>query len=152
MDELRVAADLRAMDKVRAFLKKTLRGVEMTEEDGFKIELSLHEICINIALYAYPGGKGEIVLRTWLDGETAWFEFRDTGIAFDPRPARPPGHRGEAQDGRPGRVRDLPLPDPDGRLRVPAGGRAERPPGLQKDPAGRESPLSIGRSLRRSPG
>ena len=90
MDELRVAADLRAMDKVRAFLKKTLRGVEMTEEDGFKIELSLHEICINIALYAYPGGKGEIVLRTWLDGETAWFEFRDTGIAFDPRPARPP--------------------------------------------------------------
>jgi len=57
MDELRVAADLRAMDKVRAFMKKALQGVEMTEEDGFKIELSLHEICINIALYAYPGEK-----------------------------------------------------------------------------------------------
>jgi anti-sigma regulatory factor (Ser/Thr protein kinase) len=90
MDELRVAADLRAMDKVRTFIKKTLGSVELTEEDGFKIELSLHEICINIALYAYPGGKGEIVLRTWLDGEGAWFEFRDTGIAFDPKPAKPP--------------------------------------------------------------
>jgi anti-sigma regulatory factor (Ser/Thr protein kinase) len=90
MDELRVAADLRAMDKVRAFMKKALRGVEMSEEDGFKIELSLHEICINIALYAYPGEKGEIVLRAWLDGEEACFEFRDTGVAFDPRPARPP--------------------------------------------------------------
>jgi serine/threonine-protein kinase RsbW len=90
MDELRVAADLRAMDKVRAFMKKVLRGVEMTEEDGFKIELSLHEICINIALYAYPGEKGEIVLRAWLEAEKVWFEFRDTGVAFDPRPVKPP--------------------------------------------------------------
>lgn len=90
MDELRVAADLRAMDKVRAFMKKVLQGVEMTEEDGFKIELSLHEICINIALYAYPGEKGEIVLRAWFDGDRACFEFRDTGIAFDPRPIRSP--------------------------------------------------------------
>ncbi len=93
MDELRVAADLRAMDIVRAFMKKVLRGVEMTEEDGFKIELSLHEICINIALYAYHGEKGEIILRAWLEGENAWFEFRDTGIAFDPRPAGPPDIR-----------------------------------------------------------
>ncbi len=90
MDELRVAADLRAMDKVRGFVKKVLRGVDMTEEDGFKIELSLHEICINIALYAYPGQEGEIVLRTWREGEGVWFEFRDTGIAFDPRPVRQP--------------------------------------------------------------
>jgi anti-sigma regulatory factor (Ser/Thr protein kinase) len=102
MNELRVAADLRAMDKVRAFMKKVLRGVEMTEEEGFKIELSLHEICINIALYAYPGEKGEIVLRAWFDGDRACFEFRDTGVAFDPRPVKPPdileklrtGHRG----------------------------------------------------------
>ncbi len=87
MNELRVAADLRAMDKVRAFMKKVLRGVEMTEEDGFKIELSLHEICINIALYAYPGEKGEIVLRAWLEGDRACFEFRDTGIAFTRGPS-----------------------------------------------------------------
>jgi anti-sigma regulatory factor (Ser/Thr protein kinase) len=102
MDELRVAADLRAMDKVRAFMKKALQGVEMTEEDGFKIELSLHEICINIALYAYPGEKGEIVLRAWFDGDRACFEFRDTGIAFDPRPVLPPDIREKLRTGRRG--------------------------------------------------
>jgi len=102
MDELRVAADLRAMDKVRAFMKKALQGVEMTEEDGFKIELSLHEICINIALYAYPGEKGEIILRAWFDGDRACFEFRDTGIAFDPRPVLPPDIREKLRTGRRG--------------------------------------------------
>jgi serine/threonine-protein kinase RsbW len=102
MDELRVAADLRAMDKVRAFMKKVLRGVEMTEEDGFKIELSLHEICINIALYAYPGEKGEIALRAWFDGDRACFEFRDTGIAFDPRPVQPPDIGEKLRTGRRG--------------------------------------------------
>jgi anti-sigma regulatory factor (Ser/Thr protein kinase) len=102
MDELRVAADLRAMDKVRAFMKKALQGVEMTEEDGFKIELSLHEICINIALYAYPGEKGEIVLRAWFEEDRACFEFRDTGIAFDPRPVLPPDIREKLRTGRRG--------------------------------------------------
>ena len=102
MDELRVAADLRAMDKVRGFMKRVLRGVEMTEEDGFKIELSLHEICINIALYAYPGEKGEIVLRAWFDGDRACFEFRDTGIAFDPRPVKPPDILEKLKTGRRG--------------------------------------------------
>lgn len=102
MDELRVAADLKAMDKVRAFMKKTLRGVEMGEEDGFKIELSLHEICINIALYAYPGKKGEIVLRSWFEGDRACFEFRDTGVAFDPRPVKPPDILEKLRTGRRG--------------------------------------------------
>jgi serine/threonine-protein kinase RsbW len=90
MDELRVAADLRAMDKVRGFMKNVLRDVELSEEDGFRIELALHEICINIALYAYPGREGEIVLRAWRDGDRVCFEFRDTGVAFDPRPVPSP--------------------------------------------------------------
>jgi anti-sigma regulatory factor (Ser/Thr protein kinase) len=102
MDEMRVAADLRAMDKVRAFMKKVLRGVDMTEDDGFKVELSLHEICINIALYAYPGEKGEIVLRAWFEGDKAWFEFRDTGVAFDPRPVKSPDILEKLRTGRRG--------------------------------------------------
>ena len=100
--ELRVAADLGAMEKVRAFMKDVLRGVDLAEEDGFKVELSLHEICINIALYAYPGGTGEIVLRGWLEGERACFEFRDTGVAFDPRPVKPPDIEEKLRTGRRG--------------------------------------------------
>jgi len=88
--ELRVKADLRAMDRVRAFLRDSLRGIDLAEEDYFKIELSLHEIAVNIILYAYPAEKGDLVLRTWFEGGKAFFEFRDTGISFDPRQAASP--------------------------------------------------------------
>jgi anti-sigma regulatory factor (Ser/Thr protein kinase) len=88
--ELRVKADLRAMDQIRAFLRDSLRGIDLAEEDYFKIELSLHEIAVNIILHAYPAEKGDLVLRTWFEGGKAFFEFRDTGISFDPRQAAPP--------------------------------------------------------------
>jgi len=88
--ELRVKADLRAMDRVRAFLRDSLRGIDLAEEDYFKIELSLHEIAVNIILYAYPAEKGDLVLRTWFEEGKAFFEFRDTGIFFDPRQAASP--------------------------------------------------------------
>jgi len=78
------------MDRVRAFLRDSLRGIDLAEEDYFKIELSLHEIAVNIILYAYPEEKGDLVLRTWFEGGRVYFEFRDTGISFDPRQAAPP--------------------------------------------------------------
>jgi len=87
VDELRVKADIEALDKVKAFLRKTFGSLDMAEEDYFKIELSLHEICVNIVLYAYPAEKGDLVLRTWSEGEKAYFQFRDGGVAFDPRRA-----------------------------------------------------------------
>lgn len=90
MDELRVKADLQAMDRVRAFLRDSLRGIDLTEEDYFKIELSLHEIVVNIVLYAYPEEKRDLVLRTWFEGRKVYFEFRDTGISFDHRQTAPP--------------------------------------------------------------
>jgi len=90
MGELRVKADFRALDRVRAFLRHSLRGIDLAEEDYFKIELSLYEIAVNIILYAYPAEKGDLVLRTWFEGGKAFFEFRDTGISFDPRRAAPP--------------------------------------------------------------
>jgi len=89
--ELRVKADLQAMDRVRAFLRDSLRGIDLAEEDYFKIELSLHEIAVNIILYAYPAEeKGDLVLRSWFEGGKAFFEFRDTGISFNPCHVAPP--------------------------------------------------------------
>lgn len=78
------------MDRVRAFLRDSLRGIDLTEEDYFKIELSLHEIVVNIVLYAYPEKKRDLVLRTWFEGRKVYFEFRDTGISFDHRQTAPP--------------------------------------------------------------
>ena len=90
MGELRVKAGFKALDRVRAFLRDSLRGIDLAEEDYFKIELALHEIVVNIILYAYPGEKGDLVLRTWFEEGKVYFEFRDTGISFDPRQAAPP--------------------------------------------------------------
>ncbi len=90
MGEIRMKAGFHALERVRAFLRDSLRGVDVAEEDYFKIELALHEIVVNIILYAYPEEKGDLVLRTWIEERRVYFEFRDTGVSFDPRQAEPP--------------------------------------------------------------
>jgi len=83
-DELKISADLAEAERVRAFLRERLRGLTVTEETELKLELSLHEIFVNIAMYAYPAGKGEVSVRLWSEDGTFYMEFRDTGIPFDP--------------------------------------------------------------------
>lgn len=86
---LTVRADLAEVDRVRAFLRESLQGVAVSEEEAMKIELSLHEIFVNVAMYAFPQGHGEASLKTWIDQGTFFVEIRDRGVPFDPasRPA-----------------------------------------------------------------
>jgi anti-sigma regulatory factor (Ser/Thr protein kinase) len=81
---LTVRADLAEVDRVRLFLRDSLGGVAVAEEEAMKIELSLHEIFVNVAMYAFPQGDGEASLRTWIDQGTFYVEIRDRGIPFDP--------------------------------------------------------------------
>ncbi len=91
--ELRFKAELAQMDRVRNFLGQSLRELRITEEEYFRIELAIHEVCINIIRYAYPGDRGgDIRLKISTDkgrGEIS-IEVRDTGIPFDPSVADPP--------------------------------------------------------------
>src|SRR5512137_2499762 len=83
--ELRVTANLKAIDRVRGFLRDTIADLPFDEQDRLKVELALHEICVNIARYAYPRGrKGEMVVRLWTDGDSLLIEVRDKGIPFNP--------------------------------------------------------------------
>lgn len=83
--ELRVAANLNEIDRVRAFLQDAIAGLALDEEDRLKIELALHEICVNIVRYAYPRGrKGDMVVRIWRDDGSLMIEVRDRGIPFNP--------------------------------------------------------------------
>ncbi|MBE3126302.1 MAG: ATP-binding protein [Acidobacteria bacterium] len=83
--ELVVPATLKEVDRVRRFLHDYLGGLGLTEEDELKIELALHEICVNIALYAYPEGReGDLAIRIWRDDGTLFMEIRDRGVLFDP--------------------------------------------------------------------
>jgi len=83
--ELRVAANLKEIDRVRAFLQDAIAGLPLDEQDRLKVELALHEICVNIVRYAYPRGrKGDMVVRIWRNEGQLMIEVRDKGIPFNP--------------------------------------------------------------------
>jgi serine/threonine-protein kinase RsbW len=67
--EIVVPAVLEAVDRVRRFLKDYVAGLGLDEEDSLKVELALHEICVNVAMYAYPEEpRGEMIVRLWREG------------------------------------------------------------------------------------
>ncbi len=83
--ELRAAADLKEIDRVRDFLRDATADLPLSEQERLKVELALHEICVNIARYAYPRGrKGEMAVRIWRDADSLFIEVRDKGIPFNP--------------------------------------------------------------------
>lgn len=85
MKSITIAADLSEIDRVRQFLKDRLQGLAVAEEDFFKIELSLVEMCVNIIRYAFPDGGGEISIGIREGGSRIVIEIRDSGLPFDPR-------------------------------------------------------------------
>ena len=95
-------AELGEMDAVRAFVRKSLEGLSLPEEEAFKVELSVHEVCVNIALYAYPKKKGELRLASWWESARLVFEVRDSGVPFDPAKAPPPKLENYVHAGRRG--------------------------------------------------
>jgi sigma-B regulation protein RsbU (phosphoserine phosphatase) len=93
MKKLRVKSELRELDTIRKFLHRSLRAVDLNEEDLYKVELSLVEMCTNIVRYAYPQGSGHIDIRAWHENARFFLEIRDGGIAFDPRTVKKPSLR-----------------------------------------------------------
>lgn len=90
MPELRVKAEISQMDRIRVFLKQSLGGLMLPEEEYNQIELALHEVCINIIRYGFPGRSGEIYLKVTADEGEVKIEIRDNGIPFDPSGAGEP--------------------------------------------------------------
>ncbi len=101
--ELRVAADLKEIDRVREFLQEAIAGLPFGEEDRLKVELALHEIFVNVARYAYPRGrKGDLTVRIWTDADSLFIEVRDSGIPFNPVRKRNPDLLVKLRRGIPG--------------------------------------------------
>jgi len=86
---LTLQAELSELDRARRFLRDALRVVRLEEEEFYKIELALVEICVNIIRYAYPGQEGMITVTVSLDPGVC-LEIRDSGRPFDPRRVPPP--------------------------------------------------------------
>lgn len=90
MEELKIKNDMAEVDKIRSFLKGSLKKYNLTDKDYYKIEVSLLEMVLNIIRYAYPQQEGQIFLKTWQKEGKIFFEIRDNGIPFDPRKADMP--------------------------------------------------------------
>ena len=84
MNHLSIAADLSEVDGVRQFLKDSLADIDLSEEDGFKIELALVEMVVNVIRYAYPDGGGVLAIEIRKDRHRVIIEIRDSGLPFDP--------------------------------------------------------------------
>ena len=98
-----VPAALPECDRVRRFLREALRGLALGEEEEFKVELSVHEICVNIAMYAYPQGRsGDLALRVWRDDGRLVIEVRDRGVPFDPAQKPSPDLQARIRHGKRG--------------------------------------------------
>jgi serine/threonine-protein kinase RsbW len=86
---LTIRATLSEIDKARSFLREYLAPFPLDEEEFFKLELALVEICVNISRYAYAGEAGTIGVT--LSTQPGFcIEIRDSGRPFDPRLVPPP--------------------------------------------------------------
>ncbi len=90
MNSLRVKSELGEIARIREFLRQNLGVFRLSEEDYFKIELALVEICTNVVRYAYPGTSGELTVRAWEEDRKFYLEVRDRGVPFDPRLVKRP--------------------------------------------------------------
>jgi serine/threonine-protein kinase RsbW len=101
--EIVVPAVLKEVDRVRRFLKDYVAGLGLDEEDRLKVELALHEICVNVALYAYPKEpRGDMAIRLWREGGVLFIEVRDRGVPFNPVKKKNPNLLVRLRRGRPG--------------------------------------------------
>ena len=86
MRELRVEAKTSELNKVQEFAAQMLKELKADENTCFQVKLSLEEVFVNIASYAYPEGEGMVTLECGKDPEDPVFILRltDTGVPFDP--------------------------------------------------------------------
>lgn len=80
-----VSARVDEIIAVRELLRDILEGTVAREEEILKIELAVHEICVNIARYAYPGPQDGYI-KVWIEADerSVKVEVRDGGVPFDP--------------------------------------------------------------------
>lgn len=88
---LSIPAALDDIPAARQALRDFLGRFGLDETEVMKLELALHEVCVNVVLYAYKGRpQGMIDFRFWEDKGRLGIEIRDTGAPFDPTGMPPP--------------------------------------------------------------
>ena len=86
MKEITIPAEIGSISAAVDFVNEALEALECGIRAQTQIDVAMDEILSNVALYAYPGGSGEVTVRLDFAPETrmAVITFTDSGIPYDP--------------------------------------------------------------------
>jgi len=84
MREIRVPANAEKLGDVLEFIKAAMNDVGVSLKYLINISIVVEEILVNISLYAYPAGEGEVLISLIISSERIVIEFKDSGIPYDP--------------------------------------------------------------------
>ena len=80
---IKLSADLKNLERLTSFVSECARERGITEERGVDIQIAVEEAFVNICSYAYVGGRGEVEVNCFSDGDSIVIEIIDSGVPFD---------------------------------------------------------------------
>ena len=86
MKELTIEADVNKLDEVLAFIDEELERYDCPPKIQMQLDVSVEELFVNIAHYAYNPNKGTATLRVEIQEEplSITITFIDGGVPYDP--------------------------------------------------------------------
>jgi len=84
MSEIVIQSQLGHLPKVLEFIREKAQLFGLSEQALYEFEVASEEAIVNIMLYAYPEGRGEISVEFIEIGDTCLVTLKDKGIHFDP--------------------------------------------------------------------
>ncbi len=86
MSELTLEAKVENLDEVLAFVDKILEELDCSPKTQMQIDVSVEELFVNIANYAYAPGTGPATIRVTKqnDPKGVAITFIDSGVPYNP--------------------------------------------------------------------
>ena len=81
---LRLPAKLDSIEEILTFTGSLLTTHGGTPQVCTQVRMAMEELCVNVALYAYPSKDGWMEIRGSVENGVATFTILDGGIPFDP--------------------------------------------------------------------
>ncbi len=92
MSELTLEAKVENLDEVLAFVDKILEELDCSPKAQMQIDVSVEELFVNIANYAYAPGTGPATIRVTKQNDPAGvaITFIDSGVPYNPLAKKDP--------------------------------------------------------------
>lgn len=98
MKELVVDAKTENLDQVLDFVNLELEAADCPMKTQVQLDITVEEIFVNIAHYAYQSGVGKAVVRIRIQEEAVEIIFMDQGVPYNPLEKEDPDITLSAED------------------------------------------------------